>query len=163
MFDFLATASQITNPKDALTRANFAVQDKLGKFMSSGSRILALRDKTSNPLLIAKANELLHGITDIQTTAFSVMGEAKTLQEKTAGGAFSLADIKSGAEVAKHLFEINAEMDAHMGKVDTLAWEIAGSPKAPVKFLQGVDPRLLLLGGLAAVALFLYMRRRGKK
>lgn len=159
MFDFITTAASVTSPKDALDRANFAVQNKLAKFLASGSRVIALRDKTANPMLHEKANALLEEISSIQTRAFGVMGEAKNLQDKFAAGV-NLADVKSAAQVARDLLEINAAMDAHMGKVDTLAWEVTGSPKGLQKnFFANLDRRVLLIGGLVAVAAFLYYRR----
>ena len=156
MFDFLATASNITGPKDALDRANFAVQNKLAKFLASGSRVIALRDKTRAADLKEKGTDLLTEITAIQTRSFSVMGEAKILQDKMAAG-FDLADVKSGAGVAKELLEINAAMDAHMGKVDAYAREVMGGPM--VNTIKPF-PWLLVSAGALIVAAILYARRR---
>lgn len=156
MFDFLATATAIASPKDALERANFAVQNKLAKFLASGSRVIALRDKTTAFDLKEKGDALLSEITAIQTRSFGVMGEAKTLQDKMAAG-INLADVKSGAGVAKELLEINAAMDAHMGKVDAYAREVAGGPVvATIKPF----PWTLVAAGACVVAVILYLRRR---
>lgn len=168
MFDFLAAASNVAGPKDALDRARAAVENKLGKFMSSRARVIALRDATTNPALVERANTLLREINEIQTNAFEVMGEAAEIKENMAEG-MTLADVKSAAEVGKHLLEINAAMDAHMGKADALAFEVSGSPKAQGKnFLEtvkAVDRRVWVLASLAAIGAYLYFRknRRGRR
>lgn len=160
MFDFLATATAASSPKDALDRANFAVQDKLGRFMSLGSRVIALRDRATTGPQVEKANAILEGITTTQARALSVMGEAKALQESLTATP-TIAAAKSSIGVAQDLLSINAEMDALMSRANAYAAEVGGAPaQAPARFLANVDRRYLLLGGLAALGLLLYINRR---
>lgn len=162
MFDFLATATAASSPKDALDRANFAVQDKLGKFMSLGSRVISLRDRTKNFEQVEKANKILEDISTTQTRALAVMGEAKALQESLTATP-TLAAVKSALGVSQDLLSINAEMDALMTRTNAYAVEVGAlAPATPKRFLANVDPRYLLIGGLVAVAAFLYYRR-GKR
>lgn len=163
MFDFLATATAATSPKDALDRANFAVQDKLGKFMSLGSRVIVLRDRATTGPQVEKANAILEGITATQARALAVMGEAKALQESLTATP-TIAAAKSSIGVAQDLLSINAEMDALMSRANAYAAEVGGAPApSPKKFLTGVDPRYVLLGGAVIVAAIYFYNRRRKK
>jgi hypothetical protein len=135
MFDFVSTLTASANPKDALVRANFAVQDKLGKFMSLGARVIALRDKSkADAGAFSRGNSLLNGITVIQTRALSVLGQATDLQEKLV--VKNIWDIKGvdrallaqAASIVKNLYAINADMDAHTKKVDAYASLVSGLP-----------------------------------
>lgn len=162
MFDFLATATAVSSPKDALDRANFAVQDKLGKFMSLGSRVITLRDRTKNYEQVEKANKILEDISTTQARALAVMGEAKALQESLTASP-TIAAAKSSISVAQDLLSINAEMDALMTRTNAYAVEVGALAPAPKRFLANVDPRLLMLGGVALIAVIYLYTRRGKK
>ena len=157
MFDFAALAAASTNPKEALTRANFAVQDKLGKFMSLGSRVITIRDRAKGSAATEKAQALLDAITEIQTRALSVLGEAKTLQEKVAASP-SLADVKSATSIARDLYAINADMDIQTAKVNAFEREVAGLPQAS----RSEIPWMMVAGVAAVVLAFLYMRGKRK-
>lgn len=135
MFDFLTAVTASANPKDAITRANFAVQDKLGKFMSLGNRVIVLRDKAKTAEAIQKGNSLLNGIQTIQSRALLVLGEAKTLQEKLGSNLslesvlkFSKDDAAQAGGIVTKLYAINADMDAQTRKVDEYASEMGLAP-----------------------------------
>ncbi len=166
MFD-LSTLLSASNPKDALTRANFAVQDKLGKFMSLGNRVINLRDRAKNAPQVETANTILEGIAATQARALSVLGEAKALQDSMTNNV-SISAAKSAVAVGQDLLSINAEMDALTSKADAFAAQVGDAPATKTgTFLEGVDPRFVLLGVGAAIMALLYLtrksRRRGKR
>ena len=96
MFDFLTgLAANPMDYKGNLERANYAVQDKLGKFLSSGQRIVTLRDqakaftssqssaaKAKAQALVLQGDSLLNGLRGVQTRAMSLLSQAADFRLK---------------------------------------------------------------------------------
>lgn len=81
--------------KDQLDRAGFALRDKVGQVLSSGSRIVSYRDRAaqyaraSNPQVVtlanavtAKAAGLLSNYRSIESDSLAATGRANTLRSK---------------------------------------------------------------------------------
>lgn len=152
-----------TSMRDTLDRASYAAQDKMGKFLSSGQRIVTLQDQARVFLksdtaaardraaaLVTQGDALRSSLGSLQTRAMSVLGQASDLRGKMDTDPFWKNVTQ--ADWSSFGYETLSKAKAAAVQVGALAGSLYGLNKEMDSHMSQVDSYASDVGDLTGVA-----------
>ncbi|HXT00356.1 MAG TPA: hypothetical protein VN915_06750 [Elusimicrobiota bacterium] len=137
---------------DQITQAQFAVEDKIGKVMSSGAQILAIKQRASNFLstsnktvndqaaaIVAKCNGLISNLNQIQGDAATLGQKANAMLAQIQSDPTWQAIQNSPSFFDYAGFAVKAVANNNIGQATSLAQQLSGLASRADAHLQQVD------------------------
>lgn len=127
------------NYADSITQAKFAVQDKIGKVLSSGSQLLAIKARAANFLnttnpsvneqaaaITAKANGLVSNLEQIQADALRLGGQSNAILAEIQSDPTWQAIQTNPSFMSYAGYAVKAAAENKIGQASAIAQQLAG-------------------------------------